>query len=343
MSRIALVAPAGALRAMLVSVAAAGCVEIDADTGSDAGGAGIEAATGAASGESQLRQYAGAAVRLHGAAALAGWTPAAQVAPLAGRLAALGCAVVPLPWPRGADAPTLVAGSAGQRVLSPLVSTYGTVPYADVNPAWLAWASYVLMFGVMFGDVGDGLLLLAAAAGLRWGWPARFRRFRAAWPFVAGAGACAAVFGLLYGEFFGPTGVVPVLWLDPLDAAGAAAGGRDRPRRRAARRCLRARHGEPVAGGRLAAGPVRAVRNRRSGAVRSASACSRPGGRAGRPRWSSSAASSPWPRSGWRSPASWPRPAAAELASRRPASSYSTWSSGSARTSCRSPGWPRSG
>ena len=216
MSRIALVAPAGALRAMLVSVAAAGCVEIDADTGSDAGGAGIEAATGAASGESQLRQYAGAAVRLHGAAALAGWTPAAQVAPLAGRLAALGCAVVPLPWPRGADAPTLVAGSAGQRVLSPLVSTYGTVPYADVNPAWLAWASYVLMFGVMFGDVGDGLLLLAAAAGLRWGWPPRFRRFRAAWPFVAGAGACAAVFGLLYGEFFGPTGVVPVLWLDPL-------------------------------------------------------------------------------------------------------------------------------
>jgi V/A-type H+/Na+-transporting ATPase subunit I len=224
MSRIALVAPAGAVRAMLLAVAAAGCVEIDADVGADAGGQAGGSADGGlsdrrvgpSSAESRLSQYADAALRGHGAAALAGWTPVGELAGLAQRLAPIGCAVVPLPWPRGGEAPTLVAGSAGQRALTPLVSTYGTVPYADVNPAWLAWASYALMFGIMFGDVGDGLLLLAAAAALRWGWPARARRFRAAWPFVAGAGACATVFGLLYGEFFGPTGTVPVLWLNPL-------------------------------------------------------------------------------------------------------------------------------
>jgi len=28
----------------------------------------------------------------------------------------------------------------------------------------------------------------------------------------------SAAAGLLYGEFFGPTGVVPALWLDPLDS-----------------------------------------------------------------------------------------------------------------------------
>ncbi|HVB41720.1 MAG TPA: V-type ATPase 116kDa subunit family protein [Streptosporangiaceae bacterium] len=246
MLRVALVAPAGRLRDMLVIVARAGVVEIDtvrADA-SDASQASrilrsARAETGAGqpalaeqppdlgalaragrldlvAGEAQLQEYSAAAVRRHSAAALAGWTPAAQAGALAGELAGIGCAVVPLPRPRGADVPTQVAGSAGQRALSPLVSTYGTVPYADINPAWLAWASYVLMFGMMFGDAGDGLLLLAAAVALRFGWPRRARKYRAAWPFIVGAGLAATAFGFAYGEFFGPTGVVPTLWLDPL-------------------------------------------------------------------------------------------------------------------------------
>jgi V/A-type H+/Na+-transporting ATPase subunit I len=249
MTRIALVAPAESLREMLVSVAGAGTVEIDAEmSGADEALAAVNAgpADGEAlvrtrppepalsvdppdlaelaragrpdliAGEAQLRQYAAAAVQRHSVVALAGWTPSDQVGTLTGTLAAIGCAVVPMRRPRGRDAPTLVAGSAGQRALSPIVSTYGTVPYADINPAWLAWGSYVLMFGMMFGDAGDGLLLVAAAIAMHAGWPRWARRYRAAWPFVAGAGVAATAFGFAYGEFFGPTGVVPILWLDPL-------------------------------------------------------------------------------------------------------------------------------
>ena len=102
------------------------------------------------------------------------------------------------------------------RALTPLVQTYGTVPYADLDPTWLAWASYVLMFGIMFGDAGQGLLLVGVAVALRAGWPRWARRFRAAWPFVGGAGVAATVFGLLYGECFGPTGLVPAIWISPL-------------------------------------------------------------------------------------------------------------------------------
>ena len=91
------------------------------------------------------------------------------------------------------------------------------MPYADVDPTWLAWASYVLMFGMMFGDAGEGLMLVAAAMALRAGWPRWARRFRQAWLFVAGAGVAATGFGVLYGEFFGPTGMVPAVWLNPLD------------------------------------------------------------------------------------------------------------------------------
>jgi len=245
MIRIALVAPAAGLRGMLVRVAAAGVVEIDVDSGaapsagqapgSEAGspdqrsGAALLSAvppdlaalamagrTDLIAGEAQLRLYADAAVTDGSVAALAGWTPASEVGGLRAALAGTGCAVVPMRRPLTAQAPTLVGGSAGQRALTPLVSTYGTVPYADLNPAWLAWASYVLMFGMMFGDVGDGLLIIGSAIALWAGWPAWAARYRAAWPFVAGAGVAATAFGFAYGEFFGPTGVVPTLWLNPI-------------------------------------------------------------------------------------------------------------------------------
>lgn len=205
MTRIALIAPAGSARDMLVKVGEAGTVEIDTPAG-----------PGQAPPADQLRQYEACAVRGHGVDAVLGWTPASQVAVLAQTLATIGCAAVPLRRPDAIDAPTLIGGSAGRRAVSPLVSTYGVVPYADANPAWLAFASYVLMFGMMFGDVGDGLLLIAAAIALRFGVPRRIARYRGAWPFVAGAGAAATVFGLAYGEFFGPTAVVPTLWLDPI-------------------------------------------------------------------------------------------------------------------------------
>jgi V/A-type H+/Na+-transporting ATPase subunit I len=176
------------------------------------GGSAAEAAFAA-----QLESFATEAARRSGAAALAGWMPGDAVDAVAARLAEAGGAVVVLPRPRGVQPPTLESGPPLRRSLSPLVRTYTTVPYDDVDPVWLAWATYVLMFGMMFGDTGEGALLLGVAVALRAGWPGWARRFRSAWPFVAGAGACATVFGLLYGEFFGPTGVLPALWLDPLD------------------------------------------------------------------------------------------------------------------------------
>jgi V/A-type H+/Na+-transporting ATPase subunit I len=257
MKRVALVAADEALRDVLVRVADAAAVEIGLPEGEASvpgpapgePGAGGEAArrlrhvgrpvAGALlsaspldfdavekagryellAGEAQLETYAASAVRRSGAAALPGWIPADRVAAVAASVAEVGGAVVPLPYPPGVEPPSLVTGRPLRRSLSPLVETYGTVPYADVDPVRLAWATYVLMFGMMFGDAGEGVVLLGVAAALRAGWPGWVRRFRSAWPFVAGAGAAATAFGLLYGECFGPTGLVPVLWISPLDHA----------------------------------------------------------------------------------------------------------------------------
>ena len=104
-----------------------------------------------------------------------------------------------------------------QGALRPLVQTYAVVPYEDVDPSLFAGLTYVVMFGMMFGDVGHGLVLALLGAWLARTDRPRFAPIRHLWPFPVAAGAVAAVFGLLYGEAFGPTGWVPTLWLAPLD------------------------------------------------------------------------------------------------------------------------------
>lgn len=246
MQRVAIVAPRHALRPTLVRVADEGCVEIDRpdDVFQSAGGAaerlrrlGTRPAAAVLSatapdldalerraradllaGEAQLEERLAGAVRRGALVALAGWCPAARFEAVARRLASVGGALVPLPAPRGVDPPTLLpAGGAVNRSFAPLVRTYGTVAYADIDPTWAAGAVYVVMFGVMFGDAGHGLLLLVAALLLRQGRPRPSAGLRRLWPCVAFAGVTSTLTGLAYGEFFGPTGVLPVLWLNPLD------------------------------------------------------------------------------------------------------------------------------
>jgi V/A-type H+-transporting ATPase subunit I len=61
----------------------------------------------------------------------------------------------------------------------------------------------------MFGDVGQGLVLLVAGWWLR-------GRFQAARLLVAG-GASAILFGLLFGSLFAREDLIPALWLNPMN------------------------------------------------------------------------------------------------------------------------------
>ncbi|TGB15205.1 ATPase [Streptomyces palmae] len=167
-------------------------------------------------GEAQLEERLGSAVRRGSVAAVAGWCPVRDVRATAARLAGAGGTLVPLPAPRGTDPPTLLRETGALRgAFRPLLGTYGTVPYPDLDPTMAAGLAYVVMFGVMFGDAGHGALLLLGALALRRGRPRRLARLHRLWPFVAGAGIASVLAGLAYGEFFGPTGVLPVLWLSP--------------------------------------------------------------------------------------------------------------------------------
>ena len=146
-----------------------------------------------------------------------GWLPRDDLDTLRARLTPYGGAVAVLEPPRGVMPPTAHGEHPKTEALRPLVSTYATVPYRDIDPTWFAAAAYMLMFGMMFGDVGHGfaLVILGAAAARLHDSP--IGRLSSAAPFLIGAGIASVGFGLLYGEAFGPTGLVPTLWLRPLD------------------------------------------------------------------------------------------------------------------------------
>jgi V/A-type H+-transporting ATPase subunit I len=240
MSRIAVVATSSRWHPVLAAIADSGLLEPDtvedhAARGPEVDGvsshAGSEPATdgdlsaetgrvsqtpASARADREIDRVGSAAVEHDGIKALAGWAPTSALDDLAGKVEPLGGGIIELPRPRGVDPPTLLV-SGRTNSFRPLVETYATVPYRDIDPTPFAAAAYVLMFGMMFGDLGDGLLLALGAVALRLGWFRRLSMFESAWSMVLALGISAGFFGLLYGEFFGPTGVVPVLWLSPLE------------------------------------------------------------------------------------------------------------------------------
>ncbi|MGZ4781981.1 MAG: V-type ATPase 116kDa subunit family protein [Oryzihumus sp.] len=245
MSRVAVVAPTGCLRETLTRLADEGVVEVEIVPAPDAlpgpaarvlqrmGGAGVTAALLAAApdltelervgradlvaGEAALERVAGSTVANRHATALAGWVPSEAVAGLAHRLGEVGGAVVRLPRPRGSQPPTLLRRRrSSAQPFTTLVETYSVVPYADVDPTPFAAAAYVLMFGMMFGDVGEGSLLVLLALLARLGRPGVLARLGPASSMLAALGVASVLAGAAYGEFFGPTGVVPPLWKSPM-------------------------------------------------------------------------------------------------------------------------------
>lgn len=83
------------------------------------------------------------------------------------------------------------------------------VPGADeADPSLLLVLLAPLMFGFMFGDVGQGAVLIVAGYVLR-------RRYPGAELLIAG-GVAAMVFGTLFGSVFAREGLLPALWLRPL-------------------------------------------------------------------------------------------------------------------------------
>jgi len=107
-------------------------------------------------------------------------------------------------------APLLLSNPPWARPFEIFSRALGMPSSAEADPTPLLAIVVPLMFGYMFGDIGQGLLIAAA------GWWYR-KRFPIARLLMVG-GLSAMLFGWLFGSVFSLHGLVPALWLHPLDA-----------------------------------------------------------------------------------------------------------------------------
>ena len=94
-----------------------------------------------------------------------------------------------------------------------LVEGYGIPSYRMIDPTLFVAVTFLLMFGMMFGDVGHGLVLVAGGILL----VMKSGRFHDIGRLAVYCGASSAVFGMLYGSVFGLETVIPTLWVKPLE------------------------------------------------------------------------------------------------------------------------------
>lgn len=92
------------------------------------------------------------------------------------------------------------------------VKMYGLPAYGEMDPTWFVAITYSFIFGAMFGDAGQGLLLFIGGLLL----------YKLKHIDLAGIISCAGVFstffGLMFGSIFGFEDVIPALWLRPVDS-----------------------------------------------------------------------------------------------------------------------------
>jgi len=113
----------------------------------------------------------------------------------------------------GVEIPVLFRQPPFLKPFEMLVSGYGTPSYRTIDPTLFVGITFLAMFGMMFGDIGHGLVLLTAGVALA----AKSARFREAGKLGIYCGAASMVFGLLYGSVFGLEGLIPALWVKPLE------------------------------------------------------------------------------------------------------------------------------
>jgi V/A-type H+-transporting ATPase subunit I len=113
------------------------------------------------------------------------------------------------PPPAGAVAPLLLHNPWWAKPFEVFSRAFGTPARYAADPSALLAFIVPLIFGYMFGDLGQGAVLVAVGLALR-------NRMPILRMLVPG-GVSAMLFGLLFGSVFGLHGIVHALWVAPLD------------------------------------------------------------------------------------------------------------------------------
>lgn len=95
------------------------------------------------------------------------------------------------------ETPVKLKNSKFSEPFSMFVDLYGLPAYNDINPTSFVAITYTLLFGIMFGDLGQGLLVLLLGIVL-WKW-----KKMTLGRIMERLGVSSMIFGTLYGSVFG--------------------------------------------------------------------------------------------------------------------------------------------
>lgn len=108
--------------------------------------------------------------------------------------------------------PTMLVNNKLFKPFESMVRMYGVPSYNEIDPTMFLAITYTLIFGAMFGDVGQGLVLLLGGFVLR----IKMGRNNLGGVFER-LGISSIVFGFLYGSVFGSETVINALLIRPME------------------------------------------------------------------------------------------------------------------------------
>ncbi|NUQ85783.1 MAG: hypothetical protein HUU11_13805, partial [Anaerolineales bacterium] len=135
-----------------------------------------------------------------------GWVPTADLADLTSRLKEASREILiettrTSRSGRHANVPVALAQNKWLKPIQMLVGTYGHPSYGELDPTLLMAFTFPLLYGAMFGDLGQGLVMMAL--GILMHNKIFLKGMHSLGLLIAYCGASAAVFGYLYGSIFG--------------------------------------------------------------------------------------------------------------------------------------------
>ncbi len=93
-----------------------------------------------------------------------------------------------------------------------LTKMYGMPAHNEMDPTIFIALTYTFIFGVMFGDLGQGAMLFIGGALIY-----KFKKNNLA-AIISVAGIFSMFFGLMFGSVFGFENIIPAIWLHPTAA-----------------------------------------------------------------------------------------------------------------------------
>ncbi len=113
------------------------------------------------------------------------------------------------------EVPSLLTRSKLLEPFRLIVSTYGCPAYRHADPIIISALGFVVMFGMMFADIGHGMVILIAGLLLRLF--TRLKNLRDAGMLMLYSGMASVAGGFIFGSFFGREDIIHPLWFSPME------------------------------------------------------------------------------------------------------------------------------